>query len=105
MREHLDRVFKADQCAKYVDDIGIGANDADQLITNFRATFECIKEAGLKLTMQKCHFSTTEIDFLGRMVTPEGVKETPKRKESLISWKNNKSPEVQEGIATLCWFP
>ena len=53
----------------------------------------------------KVHFSTTEIDFLGRMVTPEGVKETPKRKESLISWKNNKSPEVQEGIATLFWFP
>ena len=38
-REYLDKVIKADQCAQYVDDIGIAANDAEQLIKNLRATF------------------------------------------------------------------
>ena len=71
MREYLDRVIKADQCAQYVDDIGIAANDAEHLIKNLRATFECIREAGLKLTMHKCQFGETEIDFLGRTITPE----------------------------------
>ena len=56
MREYLDKVIKADQCAQYVDDIGIAANDVDHLMTNLRATFKCIQEAGLKLTMHKCHF-------------------------------------------------
>ena len=51
MREYLDKVIKADQCAQYVDDIGIAANDAEQLINNLRATFQCIQKAGLKLTM------------------------------------------------------
>ena len=51
MREYLDRVIKADQCAQYVDDIGIAANDAEHLLTNLRATFQCIREAGLKLSM------------------------------------------------------
>ena len=74
MREYLDKVIKADQCAQYVDDIGIAANDADHLITNLRATFKCIQEAGLKLTMHKCHFGAKEIDFLGRTITPQGVK-------------------------------
>ena len=64
MREYLDKVIKADECAQYVDDIGIGANDADHLIANQRATFKCIQEAGLKLTMHKCHFGATETDFL-----------------------------------------
>ena len=59
MREYLDRVIKADQCAQYVDDIGIAANDAEHLIKNLRATFEYIREAGLKLTMHKCHFGAT----------------------------------------------
>ena len=36
MREYLDKVIKADQCAQYVDDIGIAANDAEQLIKNLR---------------------------------------------------------------------
>ena len=31
MREYLDPVVKADQCAQYVDDIGIAANDATDL--------------------------------------------------------------------------
>ena len=44
MREYLDQVIKTDQCAQYVDDIGIAANDADQLIKKITATFECIRD-------------------------------------------------------------
>ena len=50
------------------------SHDADHLIANLRATFKCIQEAGLKLTMHKCHFGAKEIDFLGRTITPKGVK-------------------------------
>ena len=74
MREYLDKVIKPDQCAQYVDDIGIAANDADHLIANLRATFKCIQEAGLKVTTHKSHSGATEIDFLGRTITPQGVK-------------------------------
>ena len=75
----MDRVIKADQYAQYVDYIGIAANDANHLIANLRATFECIREAGLKLSMHKCHFGTSEIHFLGRTITPEGVKPQKER--------------------------
>ena len=74
MRDYLDKVIKADQCAQYVGNIGIAANDADHLIANLRATFKCIQEAGLELTMHKCHFGATESDFLGRTITPQCVK-------------------------------
>ena len=42
MREYLDPVVKADQCAQYVNDIGIEANNATDLTWNFRAVFKCI---------------------------------------------------------------
>ena len=74
MSEYLDKSIKADQCAQYVDDISIAANDADHLIANLRATFNCIEEAGLKLTMHKCNFGAKKIGFLGRTITPQGVK-------------------------------
>ena len=73
MREYLDTVIKADQCAQYVDDIGIAANTTEQLIKNIRAVFKCIHKAGLKLTIEKCHFGVTQIEFLGRTITPHGV--------------------------------
>ena len=55
MGEYLDPVVKADQCAQYVD-IGIAANNATDLTRNIRAVFKCIRQAGLKLTTEKCHF-------------------------------------------------
>ena len=88
MREYLDNVIKANQCAQYVDNIGISANNATQLINNLRATFECIRTAGLKLTMQKCHFGTKEIDFLGRTITPEGVRPQRPRVQRFLEKAN-----------------
>ena len=73
MREYLDTFIKADQCAQYVDDIGIATNTTEQLIKNIRAVFKCIRKAGLKLTIEKCHFCVTQIEFLGRTITPHGV--------------------------------
>ena len=51
MREYLDPVVKADQCAQYVDDIGIAAKKATDLTRNIRAVFQGICQAGLKLTI------------------------------------------------------
>ena len=65
MREYLDPVVKADQCAQYVDDIGIAANNATDLTRNIRAVFQCIRNAGLKLTIEKCHFGVRQVEFLG----------------------------------------
>ena len=73
MREYLVKAIKADQCAQYVDDIGIAANNTKQLCDNIRTVFECIRNAGLKLTMFKCHFGVKQVDFLGRTITPTGV--------------------------------
>ena len=73
IREYLDPVIKADQCAQNVDEIGIAANTPQQLIKNLRAIVHCLRKAALKLSMAKCHFGVQEIDFLGRTITSKGV--------------------------------
>ena len=73
MRKYLDRAIKADQFAQYVDDIGIAANDTKQLCTIIKTVFECIRNAGLKLSKSKCHFGVKQVNFLGRTITPDGV--------------------------------
>ena len=73
MREYLDPVVKADQFAQYVDDIGIAANNATDLTRNIRAVFKCIRNAGLKLTIENCHFGVRQVEFLGRTISSEGV--------------------------------
>ena len=73
MREYLDPVVKADQCAQYVDGIGIATNIATDLTRNIRAVFQCTRNAGLKLTTEKCHFGVRQVEFLGRTISSEGV--------------------------------
>ena len=73
MRKYLDPVVNADQCAQYVDDIGFAANNATDLTRNIRAVFKCIRNAGLNLTIEKCHFGVRQVEFLGRTISSEGV--------------------------------
>ena len=73
MRHYLDPVVKADQCAQYVDDIGIAANNATDVTRNIRAVFQCIRNAGLKLTIEKCQLGVRQNEFLGRTISSEGV--------------------------------
>ena len=56
IREYIGPVIKAEQCAQHADDIGIAANTPQQLIRNLRAAFQCLRKAGLKLSMANCLF-------------------------------------------------
>ena len=71
MCQYLDSVVKADQCAQYVDDIGIAANQATDLTRNVRAVFQCNFQALLKMTIEKCHFRVRQVEFLGRTISSD----------------------------------
>ena len=73
MHEYLDPVIEADQCAQYVDDIGIAAIKDTDLTRNSRAVFKSIRPAGLKLTIDKCHFRVRQVEFLGRNISAERI--------------------------------
>ena len=72
MREYLDPVVKADQCAQYVNDIGFSANNATDLTRNIRAAFKCIRQVRLQVTIEKYFFRVRQVEFHDRTISPEG---------------------------------
>ena len=84
MREYLDPVVKADQCAQYIDDTGNAANNATDLTRSIRAVFKCIREAGLKLTVENCHFGVRQVEFLGRTISPEGISPQARKIQNFL---------------------
>ena len=95
MREYLDPVVKADQCAQYVDDIGIAVNNATDLTRNIRAVFKWIRQAGLNLTIEKCHFGVRQVAFPGKTISSEGVSpQSPKIQNFLRKLKFPKSKKA-----------
>ena len=53
IREYLDSVIKADQCAQYVDNTGIVANDPQQLISKLKAVSAFIQKNRSKINNGK----------------------------------------------------
>ena len=95
MRDYLDPVVKADQCAQYVDDIGIAANNATDLSRNIRAVFQCIRNAGFKLTIEESHFGVRQVEFLGGTISSERVSpQTHKIQNFLIKLRFPKSKKA-----------
>ena len=84
MREYLDPIVKAGQCAQYVDDIGIPANNATDFTRNIRAILKCIRRARLKLTIEKCHFGVRQLEFLGRTISPEGISAQARKIQNFL---------------------
>ena len=85
MREYLDPVVKADQCAQYVDDIGIAANNTTDLTRNIRAVFKCIRQTGFKLTIEEGHFGVRQVEFLGRTISPEGISPQARKIQNFLN--------------------
>ena len=84
LRQYLDAVVKADQFAQYVDDIGIAANNATDPTRNNRAVLNCIRQACLKLTIEKCHFGVRQVEFLGRTISPEEISPQTRKNQNFL---------------------
>ena len=62
----------------YIDDIVIATETVEDHMVRLREVFECLRDAGFKMRVAKCDFMKSEIKFLGRVVSAEGIKPDPK---------------------------
>ena len=70
----------------YIDDIVIATETVEDHMARLREVFECLCEAGFKMRVAKCDFMKSEIKYLGRVVSAEGVKPDPKAVAKLRDW-------------------
>ena len=64
----------------YIDDIlAINKGTFSEHLEQLEEIFRRCQKANLQLNANKCNFGINEIDYLGYIVTPEGVKPDPKK--------------------------
>lgn len=59
--------------AIYIDDINVYSLDFDQHLIHLKNVLEKCKRYGLKLKREKCKFACEELEFLGHIVSKEGL--------------------------------
>ena len=70
----------------YLDDICVFAETADQMLDRIQFTFNRLKEFNLKIKPKKSFFFQAEVNFLGHILSKDGVSPNPEKIEKIRDW-------------------
>ena len=75
-----------ESCLVYLDDVIIVGKTFQDHLRNLREVFQRLREAGLKLKPTNCDFCSLQVEFLGHIVSAEGVRTDPSKTEKVAQW-------------------
>jgi len=99
LRQFLDKFAIA-----YIDDILIYSNSLEEHHEHVRTILKTLLEHGLYASLDKCQFSVQEVDFLGYVITPNGVAMEKSRVDSIQEWPVPKSVHDVQVFLGFCNF-
>lgn len=100
LRKHLGV-----RCFVYMDDIIIFSSSLEEHMKDIQKVLKTLKEANLKIQCDKSEFLRKEVEFLGHVVTTEGVKPNPKKVEAVENWPLPKTPkELKSFLGTISYY-
>ena len=91
----MNRVFKKylDKFViVFIDDILIYSKIEEDHVAHLRITLEILRKERLYAKFSKCEFWLKEVQFLGHMISSEGIKVDPLKIEAVMNWERPKTP-------------
>ena len=73
-------------CLVYLDDIIVIAKSFDEMMLNLETIFSRLRAAGLKLKSSKCLLFSETVEYLGHIISKQGVVTDPKKIETVRDW-------------------
>jgi len=62
----------------------------DDHLSKTRQVFIRLRHAGLKVNAAKCSFGATETEYLGYVLTRDGIKPQPKKVKAVLHWHHHR---------------
>ena len=92
-------------CLVYIDDIIIVGRSFEEHLHHLQQVFDRLKSAGLKIHPSECHFLHKKVNFLGHIVSTEGVSPDPSKTSIVKEWPTPKSvKEVQQFLGLANYY-
>ena len=70
----------------YIDDIIVFSETLPQHLCHLRLVLERLRGAYLKLKTKKCHFIRQEVEYLGHLITPLGLRPNPSHIAAVVDY-------------------
>ncbi|KAK6212977.1 hypothetical protein QIS74_03097 [Colletotrichum tabaci] len=91
-------------CIAYLDDIMIYSQTREQHTKDLRKVLRRLRQFGLYAKLSKCEFYKEEIEFLGYVITRNGVKMEQSRVQAIAEWSTPTSIKDLQVFLGFCNF-
>ena len=90
----------------YIDDILIFSRTRADHLKHLRRVFECLNQDAYHVRLQKCLFLQEEVEFLGYLLTAQGLQASPNKMEALKAWQPPfaKAKHVKQFLGLVLWY-
>jgi hypothetical protein len=88
-------------CHVYVDDIIIWSNSIEEHTQNVELVIEALRTAKLYCNPRKSQLFATKIDFLGHIISAQGIFADPRKVERIVQWPQPRSATDVRGFLGL----
>ena len=89
----------------YLDDILIDSADVPTHLIHMRQLFQRLRGADSKLNREKCNFFKSHIQYLGHLISGEGIKPLPEKLESIKEMPPPTTPkEVKQFLGLIGYY-
>ena len=88
-----------------IDDIIDHGTSQNEHLQQLRKVFDKIREKGLKFNLEKCEFGKASVNYMGHILSSEGLFPEPEKVDSILNMEppSNKSEVCSFlGLATYC---
>ncbi|XP_023211929.1 uncharacterized protein K02A2.6-like [Centruroides sculpturatus] len=73
-------------CYVFIDDILIASRNETEHLQHLRKLFTRLRDYGVVINASKCVFGKQEVQFLGYLVNPKGIRPLPQKVEAIIEF-------------------
>ena len=73
-------------CTAYLDDVLVYSENPEERTTHVRLVLELLQRAGLQVKPRKCEIDKTTTEYLGVIITPNGLRMDPKKVSAVMVW-------------------
>ena len=68
----------------YLDDIPVTGKTTEEHLAHLAEVLRCLKEAGMKLKREKCAYLLHSVEYLGHVITKDGLRTADSKVEAVI---------------------
>ena len=73
-------------CLVYLDDIIVFGRSFEEHLLRLDEVLSKLREANLKVKPSKCDLFSTQVQYLGHIISPEGVRADPAKVQAVREW-------------------